>query len=309
MQLRYARKERMKKRRKNKSYSLLAICFFGLLIINNCSSLSALQKAAKENDTARLKELIDSGSNVNEQNDCFTPLVMAAYSSNFEAVKFLLENKANPNLRTKECELIYSSYRMRKSGFTPLQEVSDVKIAKILIDYGANPNLAGYVQYNQRYLDDYTYRTPLKFALDNMNLELVEFYLKQGVNLKNYDKNGQNIYRKKIEFFQAANPHFYNLVIKLFNGKEISDLTINPQLIADTEKLPMNSYTNVYTNRRTIVSGEITKKLKENRNYYAPVTFDSAQGVYLHYSEFTWDENKQNLWEWYILRHVKQNEK
>lgn len=306
---RYMRRKSMKTKIKNKTFFLIIISFVAFCFAYNCNSLSALQRAAKENDTARLKELIDSGSNVNEQDGCFTPLVIAAYSNNFDAVKFLLEKKANPNLRTKECELIYSSYKMRKSGFTPLQEVSDLKIAKILIDSGVNPNIAGYVQYNQRYLDDYTYMTPLKFAMDNMNIELIEFYLKQNLNLKNYDKDGLNIYKKKLEFFKTANPQFYNSVAKLFIGKDISDLTINKEIVAAAEKIEMDSYTNIFTKQPTKLPLAITEKLKESKTYFAPVTYDSGQDVYFHYSEFAWDQNKQNLWEWYIIRNSKLNQK
>jgi uncharacterized protein len=300
------KKEKLIMLRINKYPSFLLLWSFCILYIIQCSSLSPIQTAAKENDVLRLKELISSGVSVDKQDECVTPLITASYSNNYEAVKFLLENKANPNLRTKECELFYPYHREKRSGYTALQEVTDLKIAKILVEYGANPNLAGYIKYNRRDLDDYPYNAPLKFALDNMNLDLIEFFMKQNVNLKNYDIKGKNVYKKKLEFFKLGNPEFYNSAIRFFNGKDISDLNINSKLIADTEKISMDTYTNIFTNKQTTLPTEITKKLKENKKYFAPVTYDSAQADYFHYSEFTWNENNQNLWEWYILRNLKQ---
>lgn len=261
-----------------------------------------MQTAAKENDIATLKELISSGNDVNEQYGCYTPLILAAYSNNYEAVKILLENKADAKLRSKQCELYFSNYKKRLSGLTPLQEVSDIRIAKILVEYGANPNQASYHQYTIRNPDVYDYNTPLKFALENMNLELISFYLKQNVSLRNFDMNGKNVYKKKLDFWKVANPEFYKSASLLFKDKDISDLEMTAQLLKATENLDMDTYMNIHTKKLTTVPREVTIKLKTDPNYFGPVTYDSDQKTYFHYIEFTWVQNNQNLWEWFILR-------
>lgn len=96
---------------------------------NPATYRTTLHYFAKKGDTAKIKEMIQKGANVNEEEkgSQFTPLFYAAFYNHLDAVKVLLEAGANPN-------------KVYNSGATALRE-SIVqgfdRVARVLIDAGA----------------------------------------------------------------------------------------------------------------------------------------------------------------------------
>ncbi len=93
---------------------------------------SELVSAVTAGDTARVKELLSKGADVNERNPHGMPaLVAASYNGNAELVKLLVEKGANINATTRK-------------GITPLMaavEARNKKLVKFLLDHGADANM------------------------------------------------------------------------------------------------------------------------------------------------------------------------
>ena len=80
----------------------------------------------REGNYMRVRELLQQGGDVNEQDEYRkTPLF---YTYNIEMMKLLLEYGADPNIRDK-------------NGRTPLFTVLSIKMMKLLLEYGADPNI------------------------------------------------------------------------------------------------------------------------------------------------------------------------
>ena len=103
----------------------------------NSSGLTPLQLAAIRGDTSVMKILLDTGAHIdgegaNEDFNHWTPLTYAALNGHYKACKLLLERNARVNGGIGET----------KAAETPLQVaagVGHVKIAELLMSYGASP--------------------------------------------------------------------------------------------------------------------------------------------------------------------------
>ena len=70
---------------------------------NQTNERTPLHWAASNGDFQKVKELVQEGCDVNESDDCgWTPLISATSSGYDRIAAFLLENGANPNLKTKQ---------------------------------------------------------------------------------------------------------------------------------------------------------------------------------------------------------------
>lgn len=124
------------------------------------ASVDSFIKYVKKNDIEVMQIFTDAGFNVNT--DFFTdyPIYYAAKGQKYEAVKFLLEHGADPNL-----------------GFnTPLIEAINKKnapIAKLLMDYGAKVNEEDFV----------SGRTLLYTALKKEQYEIARELIKHGAKI------------------------------------------------------------------------------------------------------------------------------
>ena len=84
-----------------------------------------LYTASRENDIALIEQLITKGADVNQANDRgFTPLILAVYNDNKEAVLSLLKNGANPNAQDKS-----GNNALMGAAFKGYQEMVDVLLA------------------------------------------------------------------------------------------------------------------------------------------------------------------------------------
>lgn len=128
--------------------------------------MTALMKAVKSNDVARVKDLIAQGANVDELDGGDAPLVMAAYEGHNEIVKLLLEagvDVAAVDPGMKATALHAASYAGRTeaaklliaykididkqgpyNGYTALHDAiwqSHIETAKVIIEAGADLTL------------------------------------------------------------------------------------------------------------------------------------------------------------------------
>lgn len=86
-------------------------------------------------DLDKIKIAVKNGADV----ECCSTLEWAVRNNNFEVVKYMLENGANVNYQNNDCK------------WTPLMLASDVgnvEIAKILIDYNADPLIGNFQNIN-----------------------------------------------------------------------------------------------------------------------------------------------------------------
>ncbi len=133
------------------------------------------RQAGIDGDIKALKSLLSQGVNIDAADDKgWTALRGAVFGENIPAVKFLLKNKADPNIQLKD------------DGTTSLLwavDNEDIEIVKALLDAGANPNIP----------DTFTKRTPLMSAADTENYILTELLLKHGADITITDKYGENV--------------------------------------------------------------------------------------------------------------------
>jgi ankyrin repeat protein len=93
------------------------------------------------NDLQRVKELINSGYDVNMFDEIgYTPLHCACTKGNITIVEYLIEHGANVN-----------AHHEGHIGNTPLGEVAgscSLKLAELLLQHGADPAIRGWMQLN-----------------------------------------------------------------------------------------------------------------------------------------------------------------
>ena len=98
-----------------------------------------LHFAAQDGDLARVQQLVARGDDVNAFDDLAkTPLHYAVEFERFEIAEFLIQHGADVNARDEP-----------SIGNTPLREVAEtcsLRMARLLIDAGADPTIPGWMQ-------------------------------------------------------------------------------------------------------------------------------------------------------------------
>lgn len=107
---------------------LLPLAIAATITLNSWSA--EIHDVATKGDTNKLRDLLEKNPKLADSPDPlqFTPLHHAARADQFDAVKLLLEHKANPNKTTRNAE-------------TPLHFASDPRIIRALVEAGASPNV------------------------------------------------------------------------------------------------------------------------------------------------------------------------
>lgn len=102
-------------------------------------------KAIYQNDKNKVRELLQKGIDINEndeQGNGFTYLMYSVFLDNrFEIAKILLQHKANPNLVSK---VYFPEFKM-VDEYLPLTFASErlpIEYMKLLLEHGADPNYA-----------------------------------------------------------------------------------------------------------------------------------------------------------------------
>lgn len=133
----------------------------------------SLRQASLDGNTARVKELLGSGTDVDAADqEGYTPLMLSAFNGHSEIVLELLSRGAAVDKRDRigRTALLYAS-----TGAFP-------ETVQILLDQGADPNL----------VDSGEHFTPLMHAAAEGNLEVVKILLTYGADPALTDVDGDN---------------------------------------------------------------------------------------------------------------------
>lgn len=153
---------------------------------------ASLLDAAFEGNIEQVRQLLDSGADVNDQDRWKqTPLILAARCGHVEVVRLLIGSGAKVNARERarpldegrRTALFYACERSGQQG---------LHIAEMLLAVGADPDIPS------------SCFTPLNLACDKGNLDMVRLLLKHGVN-----PNGHGKFLSPLAN-AAQNSHFKN---------------------------------------------------------------------------------------------------
>jgi len=137
-----------------------------------------------------LKKFLLAGAEINPDNRIQPPLMSAIEDSNLNAVKFLLENGANPNCRNfDEYEQIYGTSALHMAiNKTIMGDLHTHNIIQILLDYGAD--------LNHPMIEDNKIVTPLDEALKHQSFH-------SQFNRNSRDDDRYNMSTKTVELLQS----------------------------------------------------------------------------------------------------------
>lgn len=191
--------------------------------------------AESDKNSRILKYLIKKGANVNTQMDNFTALWMAAHKGQEKTVEILLKNGADINYKTNlssnPIEAIVTTYNadIKKKE----------KILKIMIKYGADINMPTSDTFRNLTVLDYAVSNEkldlqkmliklgaksnypiINLHVQNNNIEMVKFLIKNGFALNNVDYKGNTTldYAQTEEMKQLLISHGAK------SGKELKEL-------------------------------------------------------------------------------------
>lgn len=128
-------------------------------------------EAARLNDAEKLKELLQTENTDQLDNRGSSPLIVAVYYGNKEAVQLLTDANANTDIQDS----------MGNTALMGACFKGHTAIAKILLEKGANPDVL-----------NSNHATALTFAATFGHLTIVELLVQHGANLTATDRFGKN---------------------------------------------------------------------------------------------------------------------
>lgn len=147
---------------------------------------SDFRQGALDGDIETIKSLLGQGVNINAADERgWTALRGAVFVENAQAVKFLLDNKAEPNIRTKD------------DGTTALHQAAssdNIEIVKALLMAGADPNVR----------DSFSGMTPLMEAAGLGNVVATQLMIENNADVNVYDKWGETVLDQVLETRESA---------------------------------------------------------------------------------------------------------
>lgn len=158
----------------------MKLTFLVLLITSLSVSAQDVFEAARRGNVVRLSELAESDlDTLNAKNEFgFTPLVLAAYRNQPDAVSFLIEKGVNVDEVTPEgTALMGACY------------TGNITIVKQLLEAGASLEVK-----------NGNGDTPLHFACMSGNSDLIRFLLDQKATTQAVNNNGQ----RPVDFFEKS---------------------------------------------------------------------------------------------------------
>lgn len=145
---------------------------------------------ARKGKATDIKSFIDENKEIdlNKSNSYgFTPLILACYYNNKEAVHFLIKKNVNLNYNTQE-----------GTALMAVTVKGNVDLVKILLEKGANPDLT-----NDAGI------TALMYAVQFENKEIIELLLHYNANKYLLDTNGNSAFEYAIK---TKNKEIINLL-------------------------------------------------------------------------------------------------
>ena len=145
---------------------------FAILLLRQAAA--DIHNAVRSDDPAQIKEALDSGEDINLLGSGGqTPLMHGVLTGNTNAVRFLLEQRADTSIPEKD-------------GYTPMHGAGfqgRAEIAKLLIDHGLNPS--------DRHTDGFTPIHRAAWGKEQRHADTVRVFLKAGVPFDEAASNGQ----------------------------------------------------------------------------------------------------------------------
>ncbi len=281
----------------NRSALLLSLTL--LCALPACASLAYTIEAGKFDDA---RKQIEQGANVNDNSECFTPLMIASWKGNRDLVQLLLSKGADPKARSRQCNYTRTigpiRFRFRAGARTALDGADDVEVARLLLARGADPRVGGYEEH-PRYA---FWRDSLSNAVVRRKLDVVRALVEAGAPVAVYNDEGKN---RLLDYTEKSTKSEDQAIVAYLKSKGAAHLDTSEAKLAATDAKVMNVYRHIATGAVTTMDMSIAKALFENPSRFNPITFDAASQSFYHYAEFVWVDTNQNLHEWYVLRKLR----
>lgn len=213
----------------------IPVVFRGMIMYDNHHLVQynkTLPVAAGQGDLARVKQLLDSGTNP-DQNDGlnYTALTAACSEGNYDIATLLIEHKCTVDIEIKE----YTDEK--KTGYTPLMYAVNKEqkydIVKLLIDNNANVN-------HKASSDGYT---PLIIATkypNCSNYKIIDLLIKNGADVNTVDNEGKTVLAYACN--QPADETSYAIIKNLLEHGAL----VNSKTTTLAELLTLTKQYNVY---------------------------------------------------------------
>ncbi|MBC8144508.1 MAG: ankyrin repeat domain-containing protein, partial [bacterium] len=131
--------------------------------------------AARDGDDNTLRRILDAGANPNvDNNDGWTPLMLAAMNGNAGGVNILLEHGADPNFGEAD-----QGPPLSVAAMSPFAALDETSIIRLMLDKGASidiPNGSG--------------MTPLMYAAREGNFNRAAYLIERGASVNHRDTRG-----------------------------------------------------------------------------------------------------------------------
>ena len=284
--------------------------FIFVFIINLFSACATMSDLVYQKNNDAVIKKITEGANPNDVSDCETPLEVAASTGNAELVTFLLSKGANPNIRGKGCPydfvvsiggIVLSRDTFYKQSDTPLSHASNLNIAKLLVEAGANPNLGGVVRYNPSGQGLAHYKSPLYNAITEKKYDIAEYLIQKGAKINFYNgATGENVL---LDWFtDRKNTPEEEKFFSYLKSKGLKKLDISNAALNKIKGKVYSSYVHVPTGHGTSMPADMFEAAYDTPSRVSDMTYSAEDKDFFHYTEFFWKETGQNLHEWIIQR-------
>mmetsp|Transcript_31498 Transcript_31498/g.65072 ORF Transcript_31498/g.65072 Transcript_31498/m.65072 type:complete len:182 (+) Transcript_31498:68-613(+) len=151
---------------------MVGVCVFAVLLLQRVAA--DIHAAVRSNDPTKIQEALSSGEDINLLGPGGqSPLMHAVLTGNANAVKFLLEQRADTSVPEKD-------------GYTPMHGAGfqgRAEIAKMLIAHGLDPS--------ERHKDGFTPIHRACWGTEQRHADTVRVFLKAGVPFDEAASNGQ----------------------------------------------------------------------------------------------------------------------
>ncbi|XP_021047061.1 ankyrin repeat, SAM and basic leucine zipper domain-containing protein 1 isoform X2 [Mus pahari] len=234
------------------------------------------KKALTTGDISLVKELLDSGINV-DSSFCYgwTPLMYAASVANAELVRFLLDRGANASFDKDKLTILISACSARCS------EEQVLKCVELLLSRNADPNVAC-----RRLM------TPIMYAARDGHTQVVALLVAHGAEVNAQDENGYTA------LTWAARQGHKNVILKLLelgankmlqtkDGRTPSEIAKRNKHIEIFNFLsltlnPLEGKLQQLTKEETICKLLATDSDKEKDHIFSPYTVFGDLEIFLH---------------------------
>lgn len=267
----------------------LLLLFCISILFHNCSLDTKIIRAVKEKDLQKVRSLIAQGEDVNAVGECYNALSIAVNDKNTELVELLLSKGSDPNVRNFECfRLIPYVGRIPIGRDTALIYSSDLEITKSLISAGADPNILDINGYS-----------PLQRAIIKGFSDIAEYLIFKGANVNLFDKDGKNIHMEAANSVRKSKPNESEKMLKMLAVANAKDFDFES---AKSDATVHESYFHSVCKTSTKMGKDIASAVTNRPIQFSPQTYCASEKAFSHYSEFNWEDNQQNMMQWYIKR-------